>query len=399
MRRPSSRISVACVLVSALLVLFWCGALRAHGLAPSDSTKVQPPEPSNANSSAASDRNTGKKSHIAANLFILGAQKAGTSSLFLMMKKHNKICSGHKEPHFFHYDHEYSKGPEFYGKYFVADASQFHKCGLAHPLRGSSIKPGHYFMDGSTVLHDMFQAAPRIKEFYGESASSLKFIVILREPVSRDYSCYQHYGRNTVAHVPSRFPQYAIPFAPFVRHQGILTMSELLSHNLTVKMRYQSTNVTPPYDSGNVDFIRGEYVHQLKGFLKYFHRSQLMILNSDYIIANHVTVMNAIAEFLGLKSNDGRWHGPYPHSDHSVGSKCVHEHVPPVDCSFRDVLAKYYDPLNYQLMQLLNDTKSEAPPMEPPFPPFGDSYQGVICVKDARATLNEILKSGSSDKC
>jgi hypothetical protein len=136
---------------------------------------------SSASSNATGSSGTaGKKKYLAANLFILGAQKAGTSSLFAALKRHMFFCSGHKEPHFFHYDHEYVKGRAFYEKYFIEHRTELRKCttstysGISmktHVPRNApagvspvstspieyTLKPRRYFIDGvfisTEILH------------------------------------------------------------------------------------------------------------------------------------------------------------------------------------------------------------------------------------------------------
>jgi hypothetical protein len=400
---------------------------------------------SNATGSSGS---AGKKKYLAANLFILGAQKAGTSSLFAALKRHMFFCSGHKEPHFFHYDHEYVKGRAFYEKYFIEHRTELRKCttstysGIStktHVPRNApagvspvstspieyTLKPRRYFIDGSTMLHNMREVAPRIKEFYDDEASpvkssELKFIVLLREPVARDYSCFQHYSRNAIAHIPSRFPQYALPFASFGEHGGMRTMKEVLEQNMTTKMKHQQQfpSLLNYSEVGNGlchhnDFIRGEYASHIREFLKYFDRSQLMIMNSDFVVHHHREALLAIADFTNILKQGNETNSPaylreiaafdapnYPHADHDVQSLCVHQHVPKLDCSFRDRLAQYYRPWNSELMKLLNETQSRAPKSEPPFAPFHENeHQNVLCVKDARKDLDALIRNDISGQC
>jgi hypothetical protein len=377
------------------------------------------------------------RTYLAANLFILGAQKAGTSSLFAALKKHSSFCAGHKEPHFFHYDHEYAMGKAFYEKYFLQNRLDVVKCTTARissipkgtkfsvttpfantapPIgRGYKMRKRHYFMDGSTMLHNMREVAPRIKEFYEQpgtqvKSSELKFIILLREPVARDISCFEHYSRNAIGHVPFRFPQYYLPFAAFGENKGVLTMAELFGGNLTAKMKHQQqfTSLSNYSEVGNGlnhdnDFIRGEYALQIREFLKYFNRSQLMILNSEFVIRHHNEALFAIADFVNLEVNHEMIafdSAKYPHTDHDIKGSCIHQHVPKLDCSFRDRLASYYRPWNEELMKLLNETRSSAPKSEPPFAPFQpNEYQNVPCVQDARKELNEVIRTVNKDRC
>ena len=118
-------------------------------------------------------------------VFIVGAQKGGSSSLYELMQQHPQLCrSFHKENHYFDHPDNYLYGVDYYKSLF-ADT----KCDNV---------TGSHFMDGTPILHypSVWQ---RIYDTYNHSISlrdSLKFIVLLREPVARDYSWYQHATRT-----------------------------------------------------------------------------------------------------------------------------------------------------------------------------------------------------------
>jgi hypothetical protein len=120
-------------------------------------------------------------------IFIVGAQKAGSSSLFELMVGHPLLLKGiHKESHFFDGDREYEKGKEFYSSTYF-------------PLRKSGDNPKERFLDGTPMLHKEY-VWDRIKETLEPyvQLSSLRFIAILREPVARDLSWHMHYTREQV---------------------------------------------------------------------------------------------------------------------------------------------------------------------------------------------------------
>jgi hypothetical protein len=100
---------------------------------------------------------------------IIGAQKAGTSSLFHYLSKHPQIeVSLRKEVHFF--DRNYDKGVFWYKAHFpVADDGKKVITGEASP----------YYL-----FHPLVPG--RIKELL----PGVKLIVILRDPVDRAYSHY-----------------------------------------------------------------------------------------------------------------------------------------------------------------------------------------------------------------
>ena len=118
-------------------------------------------------------------------IFVSGVQKGGSSSLYELMVQHPQLCGGtHKENHFFDHPDNYALGTEYF-----RDMYQNVKCDKV---------AGTHFIDGTPILHypSVWQ---RIYDTYSEKPElrdSLKFIVLLREPVSRDYSWYEHTTRT-----------------------------------------------------------------------------------------------------------------------------------------------------------------------------------------------------------
>lgn len=120
-------------------------------------------------------------------IFVLGVQKGGSSSLYEFLIQHPLLCGGsHKEPHFFDHDDLYKQGRRAYTSMYT-DV----KC-------ADNVKAR--YVDGTPMMHYMHRVAERIVEFYSqEDREQIKFIVLLREPVSRDYSWYSHVTRAEVA--------------------------------------------------------------------------------------------------------------------------------------------------------------------------------------------------------
>lgn len=118
-------------------------------------------------------------------IFVTGIQKGGSSSLYELMINHPLLCSGlHKEMHFFDHPENYVRGTNFYRQMYIDP-----KC---------DSKVGSRFIDATPILHYP-STWQRIYDTYSDSPDmrdNLKFIVLLREPVARDYSWYQHTVRT-----------------------------------------------------------------------------------------------------------------------------------------------------------------------------------------------------------
>lgn len=107
------------------------------------------------------------------NFFLIGAAKAGTTSLHDVLRQHPEIfCSQVKETGFFITEDRWTKGLEWYQQTHFSQAA-------GYSARGES-----------TAVYLLFSevVARRMHEVYGDHP--LKFLAILRDPVKRAYSHY-----------------------------------------------------------------------------------------------------------------------------------------------------------------------------------------------------------------
>lgn len=112
------------------------------------------------------------------NFMIIGAAKAGTTSLHMYLSQHPEIyLPKEKETHFFDWDDLYNKGLDFYLDHFYVGAEKF-------PARGDATP---------SYLHLPNKVIPRIQQAFGDY--SLRFIVLLRDPIARAWSHYLHMVR------------------------------------------------------------------------------------------------------------------------------------------------------------------------------------------------------------
>ena len=110
---------------------------------------------------------------------IIGAQKAGTTTLFQQICSHPDVFpSKIKETHYFtSADFQTASAADYYKKYF-SGAENFKCKGEATPA---------YLRNGSIVI-------PRVEALL--DISRIKFIVVLRDPVDRAWSHYLHRKRS-----------------------------------------------------------------------------------------------------------------------------------------------------------------------------------------------------------
>jgi hypothetical protein len=172
----------------------------------------------------------------------LGAQKSGTSWVYACLYEHPKICAPIKEIHFFSRE-RFSKGRKWYEDHFK-------RC-------KNGLKQGEF----STSYLYSKETPQRIKNMYPHA----KLIAILRNPVDRAISQY----RNAIK-------------------AG--EIDETTSFNAYAKQEPSSLE-------------QGLYVKQIKRYLEYFPREQMLILIYEDTKKDPAKFIKTIYEFLGVDPN------------------------------------------------------------------------------------------------
>ncbi len=127
---------------------------------------------------------------------IIGAQKAGTTSLFEYMRRHPQIhMPPEKEVYFFNSDRAYERGRDWYLTVMLKGAPPRAVCGEATaeylavpPYNDTAASDSEDSTASSNSTEPLEEIVPRrIKEFFPD----VKLICVLRDPVARAYSHYR----------------------------------------------------------------------------------------------------------------------------------------------------------------------------------------------------------------
>ena len=337
-------------------------------------------------------QNIGRATEIPPKVFILGAQKGGSSSMMWMLITHPQLCEGvRKETHFFGltYNGKEDSGilsNELKNEYFSL---------FRDPVCVDSDDTS--FIDGTPVLHHP-EVAGNMNAFYENLSlkDSLRMIVMLREPVSRDFSWYQH---KTRAYLTGHVTGLGFNDSRKGNINYLKTFKETWEKDLKEVRKGKLLRSDIPND------LAGDYLLQLEEFMKYFRRNQILILNSDLAFIRTSYTMEIIRQFLDIQKFPDWETMPFPHDDHlgttfhSSDPECVFKHIPKLDCDFRDLLAKHYAESNKALEKWMKLTKADAPLSEPDFIAFGDSYRNISCVENARDELNSVIQAEGRVTC
>lgn len=197
------------------------------------------------------------------NFIILGAGKAGTTTLFASIAQSPNVFAPHKkEIKFFSDDENYKKGVEWYQDTFFKQAQNY-------PVR-FEVTPV-YITFGEKV-------APRMKEIYEDKP--IKFGVIFRDPVKRAYSHYWH--RRRLGHDKLSF------------YEAIRNEEKRLEENH--HRLYPEGNALYGYYTG------GCYASLLKPFLEIFPKNSFLFLLQNDLRTDFSGTMDSIFSFLGIES-------------------------------------------------------------------------------------------------
>ena len=195
------------------------------------------------------------------NFFILGAAKAGTTSLYNILANHPKVYFPFaKETAFFNDDRFFSKGLDWYLHTYFSGGETASAWGEATP---------HY-------LYWSEKTAPRIQAAFGSQA--VRLIIILREPVSRAYSWYWNMISEGQEDLSFEDAVEAEPARLVKNHERL----------------YSYGQMTYGYLRG------GRYADQIEPFLGCFPRENFLFLLQDDLIHHFNEVANQLISFLDL---------------------------------------------------------------------------------------------------
>jgi hypothetical protein len=195
---------------------------------------------------------------------ILGAQKAGTTALYAYLRWHPQITGpSFKEVSFF--DRHYVKGERWYRAHM--------------PVRRRSLV-------GEASPSYLFH--PLAPERVAGMLPGARLIALLRNPVDRAFSHYQH--------------EVALGREPLSFEDAVDREDERMQGELERMLR------DPSYFSlawWNYTYVaRGRYAEQLERWFAAFPREQLLVLFTEELSADTAATYRRVLDFLGVTARD-----------------------------------------------------------------------------------------------
>ncbi len=245
---------------------------------------------------------------------IIGAAKAGTTSLYGWLSEHPFVApASTKEVHYF--DYNYFRGLDWYRGHFP----------LERERDAFAQQHGRPFLTGeaspSYISH--YWAPERL----ARRLPNVKLLVAFRNPIDRAYSQFQMSRREDEE-----------PFGSF--DEAIAAEAERLAPE-RVRMLADRTYQSWPYGCWSYQ-DRSMYAEQLERWLKLFPREQFHFLSLEELSARPGETLDSVHEFLGLP----------PHRPENL----PHLHAAKYDSlapETRDRLEEVFRPHNQRLYEIV----------------------------------------------
>ena len=241
---------------------------------------------------------------------IIGAQKCGTTFLYQKLVQHPRVKPAFlKEVHYF--DLNFRKGNNWYRSHFPLQLSNSRK-----------------YITGEASPYYLFH--PHAARRASVIVPDAKLIVLLRNPVDRAYSHYQH----QVKHVSGKARE-TLAFEEAIEAEEKILPAEV-SKMLQDEYYMSSSHRTRSYLS------RGRYIDQLLIWSSSFPRRRMLVLKSEDLFDDTTNTLERVLDFLEI-----------PHwtpEAYSIPNKREYTGVDPF---VRQRLDEYYEPHNQRLYEYL----------------------------------------------
>lgn len=244
---------------------------------------------------------------------IVGAQKAGTTSLHAYIGQHPRVMpSWKKEIHYFDGGLDpnrdnFSMGVDWYRAHFPTS-------GQLAAKKSKTFEASPLYLFNPLVAERIKRLVPQVK-----------IIIMLRNPAERAISHYYH---------EKRLGRISLSL-----DQALLNEDRIFSRGIG-EIDYKSNDLIR-----NSFKARGVYVDQVKRYFDTFGKDNVCVINSDSFFDNPKKILGNVFEFVGLK----------PHGDVDLSPKNVGMKKSPESDEGYKLLKKYFRPYNEQLYELTGE--------------------------------------------
>ena len=206
---------------------------------------------------------------------VIGAQRCGTTSLYSYLVQHPLILpSFKKEVHFF--DHNYHRGTLWYKAFFPSIFQ------LIIKQKENGLASHRSMLTGEATPYYFFH--PLAPKRIARILPNVKLIVLLRNPIDRAFSHYNH---------EVRMGTETLSFEEAIKHEKSRLQGE--REKILTKANYRS------YAYQHFSYLnRGIYISQVLYWLNFFPIDQLHVVCSEDFFEYPESVLKDITKFLGV---------------------------------------------------------------------------------------------------
>ncbi|MGK7952253.1 MAG: tetratricopeptide repeat protein [Xenococcaceae cyanobacterium] len=254
------------------------------------------------------------------NFIIIGAGKSGTSSLYEYICSHPQVISSlKKELRFFSYKPNFKKGVDWY-------LSHFSPIPKGKNLITGEATPGYFGWDVQESIYNSFP--------------NIKLIAILRNPVDRAFSQYNHWIRNGIER---RSFQEAVT-AEIEKLEKVFDSIDILDLKKIETIKEICRQVRKGNSKEKTGYLwEGLYVYFLHKWTSYFSKEQLLVIKSEDFYARPEIEMKKVFAFLGLPDYQLPQYKKYNAGKYSS-----------IDEQLYNRISKFFKPHNQRLEEYLN---------------------------------------------
>jgi hypothetical protein len=204
---------------------------------------------------------------------IIGAQRGGTTSLYRYLCSHPEVAPAVLNKGIHYFDTNYGKSPRWYRSHFPTSMSRALRCRRAGVGKSLTGEGSPYY-----IFHPL--APERIAQLLPEVPS----ILLLRDPIKRAYSHYQH-------EVARGFE--SLSFEEALEHEEERIAGE------EDRMRREPSYVSFEHQH-HTYLSRGLYLSQIRRWHEHFSPERLLIIDSADLFRDTDSTYGRVLAFLGL---------------------------------------------------------------------------------------------------
>lgn len=229
------------------------------------------------------------------NFMIIGAQKAGSTSLFNYLALHPQVLAAMPKE-IFYFNEFYTKGERWYRRHF--------------PTRRALAKGNAITGEAST----MYLCSPDAPGRVAQDLPNVKVLVVLREPATRAVSHYFHRRRTG---------------------REMRAIREVFSDGNI--RRWCAGESLKPQDA--LYFNRSYYARDLKNWLKHIPADRISVVQAERLFQNPTRELERVYQFLGIEKDVP----PPPQRAFNAGG--YHREDPPFFADLREAFRAYNEEL------------------------------------------------------